>query len=347
MEVEFLSNMKYNLYTSAEEWGEWHTTLGKFGTFFERASRTPLDVPTRSLGPPTPTLHVPPNLPSPPHSTQASPPFLNGYSPNNSYSTTPTLLPQISSTAVSPIGPLPELNLRPGSRKRSYDDQVQEPAPKRTLRNFAPMESQPVYTSISQQPSLTQSALQPTTSVPPMLPPLPNLTVPQLPPPNSSRANSLTYPPPMQWSQPSSMPPAPAPTLPPTLSIPQPQSSSAAPSRQLSPLHADSAANSPMHAPFAPSGAPKQNRLSPSFYLSQRSSPYRPVRTVNTLLVPPPSTSMSQPPRLGFDQMQYQPLGRPTNERRLGPLPYMNHDAWPTTNQFNQWPVLPQPNFSR
>ncbi|KAF4313066.1 cyclin pho80-like protein [Botryosphaeria dothidea] len=161
MEVEFLSNMKYNLFTSAEEWNEWHNTLGKFGTFFERASRAPLDTPSRTLGPPTPTLQVPPNLPSPPHSTQASPPFVNGHSPNhNSYSATPTLLPQISSTAVSPIGPLPELNLRPGSRKRSYDDQVQEPAPKRPLRNFAPMESQPAYTSIPQQPAMTQPSTQ-------------------------------------------------------------------------------------------------------------------------------------------------------------------------------------------
>ncbi|GME26322.1 Cyclin PHO80-like protein [Neofusicoccum parvum] len=346
MEVEFLSNMKYNLFTSAEEWTEWHTTLGKFGTFFEKASRAPLDIPSRTLGPPTPSLNVPPNLPSPPHSTQASPPFINGYSPNhNSYSTTPTLLPQISSTVVSPIGPLPELNLRPGSRKRSYDDQIQEPAPKRTLRDLAPMQNQPAYTSVPQQPSLTQPAMQPTTSVPPMLPPLPNLSVPQLPPPNS-RSNSLVYPPPMQWSQPSSMPSAPAPTLPPAISIPQPQSSAPGPSRQLSPLPSDSTANSPLHPSFGP-GAPKQNRLSPSFYLSQRSSPYRPVRTVNTLLVPPPSTSISHLPRLEFDQMQYQPLGRPSNERRLGPLPYMNHDAWPTTNQFNQWPVLPQPNFSR
>lgn len=346
MEVEFLSNMKYNLFTSAEEWGEWHATLGKFGTFFERASRAPLEASSRALGPPTPTLRVPPNLPSPPHSTQASPPYLNGFSPNNanSFSNTPTLLPQISSAAVSPIGPLPELNLRPGSRKRSYDDQAQEPAPKRPLRNFAPTETQPAYTSVPQQSALTQPASQPT-SVPPMLPPLPNLSVPQLPPPNT-RSNSLVYPPPMQWSQPSSMPPAPAATLPPAISIPQSQPAPSGPSRQLSPLPTDSSASSPLHPSFGP-GAPKQNRLSPSFYLSQRSSPYRPVRTVNTLLVPPPSSSISQPPRLGFDQMQYQPLGRPSNERRAGPLPYMNHDAWPTTNQFNQWPVLPQPNFSR
>jgi hypothetical protein len=69
---------------------------------------------------------------------------------------------------------------------------------------------------------------------------------------------------------------------------------------------------------------------------------------VTTLLVPPPSSSMHNPARhIAFDQMQYQPLGRPINERRVGPLPYMHHEAWPETNQFNQLPVLPQPNFHR
>ncbi|KAF2140542.1 uncharacterized protein K452DRAFT_299289 [Aplosporella prunicola CBS 121167] len=344
MEVEFLSNMKYNLYTSGEEWSEWHKTLGKFGTHFDKASRAHLEVPPRAIGPPTPSLHVPPNLPSPPNSTQASPPFLNNYSPNHSYSTTPTLLPQIGSTVVSPIGPLPELNMRPGSRKRSYDDQTQEPASKRPLKSFSQTtDSREGYQSYPGLPQQVSTQPPPPATSVPMLPPLPNLSVPQLPPP-VGRPVSLIYPPPMQWSQPSSAPSAPAPTM--TLPQPQPNGTSV-PSRQLSPYNIDSARNSPVNGPYGTSSAPKQNRLSPSFYLSQRSSPYRPVRGVNTLLVPPPSASMSHPPRLDFDQMQYQPLGRPLNERRAGPLPYMNHDAWPTTNQFNQWPVLPQPNFTR
>ncbi|KAK8162259.1 cyclin-domain-containing protein [Phyllosticta citrichinensis] len=347
MEVEFLSNMKYNLFTSAEAWNKWHVTLGKFGTYVDKASRARHELPLRTLGPPTPTLHVPPALPSPPHSTHASPPFANGFSPNHSYSNTPTLLPQISSTAVSPIGPLPELNLRPGTRKRSHDEHVLEPASKRPLRDFAsstgPRETLPNFTTMSQPPPMTQTSNPATTAPPPMLPPLPNLSVPQLPPP-SGRAMSLVYPPPMQWGQQqSSISTSGGPILP----IPQPQQHAIAASRQLSPYPNDLASNSPIHPSFSSAAPPKQNRLSPSFYLSQRSSPYRPVRQVNTLLVPPPSGSMSQPPRLGTDQMQYQPLGRPSNERRAGPLPYMHFEAWPATNQFNQWPVLPQPNFSR
>jgi hypothetical protein len=42
--------------------------------------------------------------------------------------------------------------------------------------------------------------------------------------------------------------------------------------------------------------------------------------------------------------MQYHPIGKPLNERRVGHLPYMHHEAWPQTHQLNQWPVLPQPN---
>ncbi|KAI4826321.1 hypothetical protein E4T45_10347, partial [Aureobasidium sp. EXF-8846] len=39
MEVEFLSNMKYALFTSAEEWSQWQNRLGRFASFFDRASR--------------------------------------------------------------------------------------------------------------------------------------------------------------------------------------------------------------------------------------------------------------------------------------------------------------------
>jgi hypothetical protein len=41
--------------------------------------------------------------------------------------------------------------------------------------------------------------------------------------------------------------------------------------------------------------------------------------------------------------MQYHPIGKPLNERRVGHLPYMHHEAWPQTNQLNQWPILPAP----
>lgn len=47
MEVEFLSNMKYSLFISAEEWDKWQIQLGCFADFFELASRVPASrVPT-------------------------------------------------------------------------------------------------------------------------------------------------------------------------------------------------------------------------------------------------------------------------------------------------------------
>jgi hypothetical protein len=62
---------------------------------------------------------------------------------------------------------------------------------------------------------------------------------------------------------------------------------------------------------------------SPSVYLQQRASPYKPVRHVNRLLYPPPSASLDQyhlavpvPPT----HMHYQPLGR-RNDLRTGVVP--------------------------
>lgn len=344
MEVEFLSNMRYSLFTSEEEWKEWHITLGKFGTFFDKASRMPLDVMPRALGPPTPTLHMPPTLPSPPQSTHASPPFLHTYSPNHqAYANAAIQLPQVSSATISPIGPLPELDLRPTGRKRSYDDQAQEPPPKRQYRSF------------TQTPSSSNGYVPPASA--PAVPrlPLPNLSIPsttstpqssmqnapQLPPPGN-RAMSLVYPAPtQQWSYALSNPATTAPVHPLSQSVTASAVDDGLP--QLSPFPG-SGNSSPVNAHFP---AMQSNRPSPSLYLSQRQSPYRPVRSVHTLLVPPPSGSLhNQPANIGYDQMQYQPLGRRT-ERRAGLLPYMHRDAWPETNQFNQLPILPQPNFGR
>ncbi|KAI9872942.1 MAG: hypothetical protein M1823_008041, partial [Watsoniomyces obsoletus] len=37
MEVEFLSNMRYDLYVSELEWKDWKSTLGLLGSFYEKA----------------------------------------------------------------------------------------------------------------------------------------------------------------------------------------------------------------------------------------------------------------------------------------------------------------------
>ncbi|OCK85667.1 hypothetical protein K432DRAFT_413154 [Lepidopterella palustris CBS 459.81] len=345
MEVEFLSNMRYSLFTSKKEWQEWHTTLGKFGTFFDRASRIPAHGVPSPIGPPAPSLQIPPTLlPSPPTSLHTSP-------PRSQYSNTPLLHPQPSSTAISPIGSLPELNPLNG-RKRSYD-QALEPAPKRQAYGLSQTPASNSLKIPSLQAPLDRQPQGPSNM--PRLPPLPSLSIPspqnshvpvqmgpgsQLPLPGG-RAMSMVYPPPVQWNQPYSTPSSSGSAYPTTHT----PTTTGDRSRQVSPFQTSSANSSPVSATFPSSS---QNRLSPSFFLSQRQSPYRPVRSVTTLLVPPPSTSMHNPARhISLDQMQYQPLGRPINERRVGPLPYMHHEAWPETNQFNQLPVLPQPNFYR
>lgn len=351
MEVEFLSNMRYSLYTSAEKWEEWHITLGKFGTFFDRASKVIASNSHASSGPPTPSLQVPPAfVPSPPTAQHASPPSTHSYSPSHSrFSNTPLLQPQATSTVVSPIGALPELGPIT-QRKRSADLSV-EPPPKRQAHGFAPGP----YNNAPLIPTLqapVNRSFDPPQSLH-RLPPLPSLAIPtpqnpppvqvnswsELPLPNpGSRSMAMVYPPPVQWKQPVSTPTSTA--APP---FPTSYTPTADRTRQMSPFP-PSAGSSPISASYV-SG---QRQLSPSYFLSQRQSPYRPVRGVHTLLVPPPSASMHASGRnIAYEQMQYQPIGRPMTERRAGLLPYMDHSAWPETNQFNQLPIPQQPVFQR
>lgn len=350
MEVEFLSNMRYSLYTSKEKWGEWHTTLGKFGTFFDRASRAVASGTTSPSGPPTPSLGMLPNFaPSPPITQQLSPPTSMMYSPSHlAFSNTPLLQPQATSATVSPIGSLPELG--PIVRKRSADHSVEQPF-KRQAHGFAPGP----YSNAPLIPTL-QTPINRSFEPPPSvnrLPPLPSLSIPQpqqvpptqlknwsdLPfPTPGSRSMAIAFPPlmQMQWQQPVHTPTS---TGPPSFPAYTP---TAERSCQMSPFP-PSAGSSPASASFSSSN-PRQ--LSPSYFLNQRQSPYRPVRGVHTLLVPPPPSSMHNPAQnIGYNQMQYQPLGRPMNECRPGPLPYMDRSAWPEFNQFNQLPIPQQPIF--
>ncbi|EAT76466.2 hypothetical protein SNOG_16094 [Parastagonospora nodorum SN15] len=291
MEVEFLSNMRYSLFTSKERWEEWHTVLGKFGTFFDKASRIPASGTISPVGPPTPSLAVPHNfVPSPPTAQQTSPPTAMMYSPNHAaFSNTPLLQPQATSTTVSPIGSLPELG--PIVRKRSADYGAEQSF-KRQAHGFAPGP----YGNAPPIPTL-QTPVNRSFEVPPSvnrLPPLPSLSIPapqpmqpaqgknwsELPLPGpGARSMAMVYPPPVQWQQPIGTP----------TSMPAP--------------------------PFSNNYTPTSS--------SRQMSPY------------PPSAGSSP----------YQPLGRPNTERRAGLLPYMDRNAWPETNQFNQLPIPQQPIF--
>ena len=350
MEVEFLSNMRYSLFTSKKKWEEWHTVLGKFGTFFDRASKVSTSGAVSLAGPPTPSLAMPSSIvSSPPRTQQTSPPMSMMYSPSHSaFSNTPLLQPQATSAAVSPIGSLPELGPI-GQRKRSADHNS-EPPSKRQAHGFTPgpYSNAPLIPTL--QMPVNRSFEAPSSAN--RLPPLPSLSIPplqhvpptqvknwsELPHPvSSSRSIAMVYPPPVQWQQPVGTP---------TSTPANPFSNTYTPtidrSRQISPFPI-SAGSSPVSASFPISSS---RQLSPSHFLNQRQSPYRPVRGVHTLLVPPPQTSIHNPARnIAYDQMQYQSLGRPMTERRTGYLPYMDRSAWPETNQFNQLPIPQQPVF--
>ena len=348
MEVEFLSNMRYSLFTTDTEWRQWHVKLGRFWEYFEKASRTPSEVFPRSWGPPTPSLNLSPPLPSPPTSTNASPPFLNTYSPSNTgYAQSISMPSYLAPSIPPPSGMMPEVDLRPTARKRLYDDHSLEPPPKRVTRSTT--------ASVCSSTTLTPG------TVPGITPNLPRLPVPNLSittnhstnnyagphpahlPLPGGRAMSIAFPGLNNWAQTNGAPPS---VGPPTLN---PHAHAVSPygdanrSQRQSPYPIISANSSPNSASF-PQSSLSHTHVSPSVVLMQRSSPYRPVRNVNTLLVPPPPASMyNQPQHIGYDQMHYQPLGK--TERKTGVVPYMHHEAWPQLHQIPQWPSLTQSNY--
>ncbi|PBP27446.1 cyclin [Diplocarpon rosae] len=331
MEVEFLSNMRYSLLASSEQWAEWHEKLRNIRRYCIAAAEAP------TVASPQQT-HTHPNIPSPP-STQGSPPshpylppstsFVNGHPwpANNS-------LPPIS----SPLSKLPDLQYRGSIRKRSIEGDAEEPVAKRISSRPPMMPAQytsaytPIPTMRSEArrlpvPDLTIATSQPmssgySASTPhnaPVLPPL------------NGRAMSTVYP-----VTPSSWAPQ-VPLLTPSGS--HHASGYSTPSRRQSPQSVQdllSHSSSPTAAHFPDHNHPKH--FSPSFFLQQRSSPYRPVRYVNTLLHPPPSASMHGY-SINTNQIMYQPLGK-RNDNRVGIVPDYNHTPYQ-----QQWPPIRQPNF--
>ena len=316
MEVEFLSNMRYTLYTSDKEWARWSQKLGRFYDYFNRASRAPME-----LRQPLPLL-------SPPGSQQSSPLF-RAYEPSTLSAGASAYLSSASS--LPPMPRMPEVDLRPTSRKRSYDEAVDEPPAKRMQRPMATPNRLGRPRGLSDGPILSM---------------VPEHTLPRLPMPAYSSAAyaqaplyssapSPAMPTPPHWamstvyghpSQPSAQVYS---TLVPYLessNLSRPQMApvaNPAQARPLQPMMVPSATGSPVHL----AGTPQPELLSPHGYAINRSSPYRPVRSVHTLLVPPPSTSFQNPPlHLGAANMHYQPLGRPVSERRSGVVPYLHHN---------------------
>jgi hypothetical protein len=339
MEVEFLSNMRYSLLASKEQWEEWHEKLRKFRVYCDKATRAPL--PQVS---PLTVSNLHPNLPSPP-SMQGSPPS-HAYTPStapftNGHAWPPHNLAPLS----SPLSAIGDYDQRVYTRKRSYDGEQEEPVAKRVTRPATTNGSQytppvippPMRTDAPRLPvpNLTISTSQPmshgynaTASMSQNIPLLPPLS-------SSGRSMSTVYPStPSSWTQQPQLP-----LLTPTAS--HSNTGYSTPTRRQSPHAVQDLlayASSPISANYS---ATNNGHISPSFFLQQRSSPYKPVRHVNTLLYPPPSASMHDY-SVNTDQMHYQPLGK-RNDYRPGIVPdYTNQ------RPYQHWPVLPQiaqPNF--
>jgi hypothetical protein len=335
MEVEFLSNIRYDLFSSEAAWSRWHTKLGLFAEYFNQASMLPVESPAvLGVSPPRVQSQSPSSkLPSPTSDfrTQSQP---NWYMPLNGLP--PYSLPPQSLSGEIPMG---------GSRKRSRDENEDLHPIKRTALSSAtsaPSMTVPV-TSMNAMPTLPP-VLTPTSA--PVVPMTSNIS--RLPPPHQSAHISNAY------STPQSLPPSGPSHLPaiippiynrpqnwqqmPPLSVPPMQSGMYnAPSlsdlgrHHQSSFGVSSGTVSP--AVSAYSVHTPQTHLSPSFFLANRNSPYRPVRSVNTLLIPPPSSSLQQQRSVPFDHMHYQPLGKGST-RKTGLLPYIQPDAW------NQAPYL-------
>ncbi|KAL7957233.1 hypothetical protein V8C34DRAFT_315047 [Trichoderma compactum] len=393
MEVEFLSNMRYNLLASKDEWEDWLTKLACFRDYYEQALRVPAS--PLAVSPSSRSFHSPLVSPT---STVTLPAADAAFAP----AAVTTYSPPVSRHAqnwamyhanpVSPLAARPSMTL-PVCRKRSPDvEPIDHPAkrimrrapmagapwpkaapesgrlpvPHLTIVTTQPQAPQPVafptaaavstttttttspmaagYTS----PSAAQGAVAsytPATSYTPQSP-YANQNMVSLPPLQTGmRAMTTVY----QPYQPSAAPvpyeayhpPTGAPVS--TTSVPAAGFPSAAPQshpsmayttpskHQHTPVSLAAAyTSSPMAEPLfgAASGMHTPIALtpishSPSVYLQQRASPYKPIRHVNRLLYPPPSASLDQyhlavpvPPT----HMHYQPLGR-RNDLRTGVVP--------------------------
>lgn len=354
MEVEFLSNMKYCLFTSSEQWAQWQSLLGRFAEFFQRASKPQPRKPPAPILPPASSLHLPMALPSPPASNQASPPYAgdagqNGLGHVQTAQSGPTPAP-------SPLTTLPNANAGlPNPRKRSHEEYAPEPPAKRVASGFSNYESPQPYAS--QQSTLPQSQQIPRLPLPSLAIPAPSQAPPashfqpigsqghQLPPLNvPNRAMAMVYPNTSGQSQ-------------------QGQLATSANSTSQPPSHMHSQYQSRQHSPYAGSAqvSPTNSmppsatnlyppaQISPSVFLQQRSSPYRPVQNVSKLLYPPPSAALQpRPQSIEYSQMHYQPLGKPFQQRQSGRLPYVAQNVWLDDNNqpHTMTPVSQSPGFN-
>ena len=353
MEVEFLSNMRYSLYASKEEWENWHGQLRQFSDFYDNASRVAEELTTQAVILPAPRLSIAPNLPSPPVSQQSSPPYMPQISPTNSGVPHPLSIPPLvpSTAASSPAVHTPISDIGPWSRKRSLDEYSTEHPAKRMMSSVSSAASSAnlgpsnVAASVATGGTLTPTSrdFSPWKLPPPQYPvargvgPYSSPILPSHQAP-AGRAMASVFP-----NQVKSFQRAQLPALHPThtpshgLNYADHQLNNAA-----SYAHS-SQTPSPTAYSFSHHHTP--TNLSPTGYMANRNSPYRPIRGVNTLLVPPPAASVQQAPQqMHYNQMHYRPLGGPRNEQKPGQLPLHPFYTW-SDNAHQMQPQLPPPSL--
>lgn len=350
MEVEFLSNMRYNLLASKQEWEDWLAKLACFHEYYERA----LNLPTSPMHVPSPISKAFGSpIPSPTGATLPGVPDLAPYAPVPMSSISPTskhsksMALAYQANATSPLACKPVMGL-PAARKRSPEGDLADRPAKR-----------PAAARVGPAPTAPTMGPRPTSHVDAARPPVPQLKVVT----NAAYNHAKAYAPPSAYAPQVSGATPHGVSLPPLQpgvramsTVYQPGAGAAmaqqpalavaagVPARsayQATPLatHTSVSYGTPAkhHSPgsLAPFGSsPLMEHLgagsavhtplvnSPSVYLQQRASPYKPVRNVNRLLYPP-SASLDQyhlavtlPP----NQMHYQPLGR-RHDVRTGVVP--------------------------
>lgn len=336
MEVEFLSNMRYNLYVSEEEWKRWHVKLARFFIYFNQASKVPSPDVARIGLPLTPVSQpIPYKLHSPPSPTRHGAPLsMYQVSLPNPFALAPHL-------SESPTRRYYEHDHISAGRKRSVDHSADMPGAKRVMSNTASTQVSAVpspaslsaYTPSSSVCSSTSAQINNNFSPMPKLP-NPNVSasstqatrqhphlVPLSVPPG--RSMSMVYPnTPSNWPQPVT----PNGTMPPTSMNLYANTIPAL--GDLTKSQYGSANASPSTVGYGTVTPSRQ--LSPSHFLTDRNSPYRPVRGVSTLLIAPPSASLHNHARhIGLDQMQYYPLAKAPSQPKAGLVPYFDLDPWP------------------
>lgn len=331
MEVEFLSNMRYALLASSEQWDEWLDKLASYHVFCERVANAPSPVVKVESSPtlliPSPTAgkgFSPITSPTAYHSTQHTSRAMQGgahYSPPSLPASSATYSDAV--TGVPPfLNPKPELSSEyPRKRSWNLDEHSVEPPAKKAYLG-PPAVAAPKSASDGRRlpvPSLTlNTGAQAATPQAPYA--VTGYTVPQaqaapytvsLPPLDPGiRAMSTVYAPAttaswapvpaMASNGPAQQHNAAPPTALVTPTTQYPSASNMAygtPTKRLSPTNTLTPAaayntSSPLHEYPQNSGFHTPISHSPSIYLQHRNSPYKPIRHVRTLLNPPPPSSL-------------------------------------------------------